>query len=157
MTEELKEQAGNVPGQFSIQKIYCKDISFETPNSPEVFTAEWKPDVKMNISNETTPVGEHVYDVVLRVTITVTNGDKTAYLAEVNQAGIFNIADMPTDNLKAVLGIVCPNILFPYVRAQVSDLVTNGGFPPMYLSPINFEALYAQQMAQQTETADTAH
>lgn len=151
------ENTSQQQGQFAIQKVYTRDVSFETPNSPEIFREEWKPEVKMNLSNEAKPIGEDIYDVALRVTLTVTNGDKTAYLAEVDQAGIFNIAGMPDEKLKAVLGIYCPNILFPYIRSVISDLVTNGGFPQMLLSPVNFEMMYAQQMSQQAGGAASAH
>jgi len=151
---------GAQQGQFGIQKIYCKDISFETPHSPDIFKEEWKPDVKLNLGNESKPLGDNVYEVVLRVTCTVNSGDKTAYLAEVQQAGIFNIIGMPEEQIGAVLGIYCPNILFPYARAVVSDLVSQGGFPQMQLAPVNFEVLYAQHMQQQAaqqSDAPTAH
>jgi preprotein translocase subunit SecB len=143
--------------QFSIQKIYVKDISFETPNSPEVFKMEWKPVVDMHMTNEATPIGEHLFDVVLSITLTVKLEDKTAYLVEINQAGIFLIKNIPDDVVERMLATVCANILFPFAREAVSDIVARGGFPQLLLSPVNFDALYAQQqqVEQQPESGTT--
>ena len=147
------KQEGNAQepteAQFLVQKVYVKDISFETPNTPEVFRMEWKPVVDMNMSNEATPLGDNLFDVVLSVTLTVKIGDKTAYLVEINQAGIFMIKNLPEDVVGRMLAIVCANILFPFAREAVSDIVTRGGFPQLLLSPVNFDALYAQQQEQQ--------
>lgn len=149
----MAEQEGNIQepaeAQFSIQKVYVKDISFETPNTPEAFKMEWKPVVEMHMTNEGTPLGDDLFDVVLSVTLTVKIGDKTAYLVEINQAGIFLIKNIPEDVIGRMLATVCANILFPFAREAVSDIVTRGGFPQLLLSPVNFEALYAQQQQQQ--------
>mgnify|MGYP002621597948 CR=1 FL=1 len=162
MAEQEKPNAAGQPGpeaQFSIQKVYVKDLSFETPNSPEVFKLEWKPMVDMHLTNEATPMGDDLFDVVLSITLTVKTADKTAYLVEVNQAGVFYIKDIPEDVVKRMLATVCPNILFPFAREAVSDLVTRGGFPQLLLAPVNFDALYAQQQQQAEAPAptDTTH
>ena len=151
MAEKEEKVDNPAEAQFAIQKVYVKDISFETPNSPEVFKMEWKPVVDMHLTNEATPLGEHLYDVVLSVTITVKMGDKTVYLIEVNQAGVFFINKIPEDIMERMLATACPNILFPFAREAVSDIVTRGGFPQLLLSPVNFDALYLQQQQQQAE------
>ena len=120
--------------QFGIQKIYVKDMSFETPNSPAVFTQEWKPEINLELNSSVSQVAENVHEVILSLTVTAKLGDKTAYLAEVQQAGIFSLQ-----------GAFCPGTLYPYARESVSDLVARGGFPQLVLAPINFDALYAQQ------------
>lgn len=156
------EQAGDsqVPSdaQFLVQKVYVKDISFETPNSPEIFKMEWKPIVDMNMTNNATPIGDDHFDVVLTVTLTVKIDDKTAYLVEVNQAGIFMLRNLPEDVIGRMLSIVCANILFPFAREAVSDVITRGGFPQLLLSPVNFDALYAQQQQEAGQAKpDTTH
>lgn len=155
-----EKEAPQVPqdAQFQLQKIYVKDVSFETPNSPGIFKVEWKPSVDLHLTNEAKKIDESLYDVVLSVTVTVKLGEETAYLAEVNQAGVFYLNNIPADMLDRMLGIACPNILFPYVRETVSDVVLRGGFPQLLLAPVNFEALYQQQQknAQQTP-ANTTH
>lgn len=145
--------------QFSIQKVYVKDLSFETPNSPEIFKMEWKPVVDMHLTNEATSLGEHLYDVILSVTITVKIDETIVYLIEVNQAGIFLINKIPDDVIERMLATVCPNILFPFAREAVSDIVTRGGFPQLLLSPVNFDALYLQQKQQvkQQPESKTTH
>ncbi|NNJ92593.1 MAG: protein-export chaperone SecB [Gammaproteobacteria bacterium] len=135
--------------ELGIQRVYIKDVSFETPNSPEIFTAEWKPNMDINLGTETKKLSDNIFEVVLKVTVTVKSEEKTAFLAEVHQAGIFMIKGLEESQLAPVFGITCPNILFPYVREAVSDLVNKGSFPQLVLSPINFEALFAQQMQQQ--------
>ena len=145
-------------GQFAIQKVYTKDISFETPNSPGIFGKEWDPSVNMQIANEASVVSEeleNLYEVVLRVTVTVNVGEKTAYLAEVQQGGIFHIAGFPKDAISHMLATICPNILFPFAREVVSDLVTRGGFPQLLLAPVNFEVLYAQQQQKARQQQNT--
>lgn len=130
--------------QFAIQRIYVKDMSFETPNSPEIFTKEWTPDVKLDLDNKSTKIDEGVYEAVLQLTVTATVGDQTAFLCEVQQAGIFTISNMEEGQLAHVLGAVCPNTLFPYAREAVSNLVNRGTFPALNLAPVNFDALFAQ-------------
>lgn len=145
--DKAPAEAPGQEAQFNLQRIYCKDISFETPNSPSMFLGEWKPQMDMQINTGMQTLGENNYEVVLTLTITVKSEDKTAFLAEVHQAGIFNIIGVPEEQLKPVIGITCPNILFPYAREVVSDLVNRGSFPQLLLAPVNFEALYAQQQA----------
>lgn len=135
--------------QFSIQKLYVKDLSFETPNSPSIFTQRWEPQVEFNLSSHAQKLQENLYEVVLTVTITVKMGQMTAYLVEAAQAGIFSIQGFMQEELEPLLGIYCPNILFPYAREVVSDLSLKGGFMPMLLPPVNFEAIYAQKVQQQ--------
>jgi len=148
MTENSNQAQPNGP-QFAIQRIYTKDISFETPNSPAVFTEKWEPQVNVDLNSSGNKLGEGVYEVVLSVTITTTLGEKTAYLAEVKQAGIFTLEGFSEEDLGGMLHSYCPNILFPYVREVVSDLVAKGSFPQLLLQPINFDALYAQHLQQQ--------
>lgn len=131
--------------QFAIQKLYIKDASFESPNVPKVFTEEWKPDVEFNLNTHTGKAADDLYEVALTVTVTVKNHDKTAYLAEVTQVGIFGAKGFEKNEMGPLLGSFCPGILFPYLREAISDLVIKGGFPPMLLAPVNFDALYAQQ------------
>ena len=137
---------------FEIKKVYTKDMSLETPNSPHIFTTEWDPDVNVQLHTDANKLDEQFYDVMLTVTITTKVGDRTAYLVEVQQAGIFQLAGIPEEELGPVLGSMCPGILFPYAREAVSDLVTRAGFQPMLLTPVNFDAMYYQHvMAQQAE------
>mgnify|MGYP002622522009 CR=1 FL=1 len=144
--------------QFAIQKVYVKDLSFETPNSPEVFKEDWQPKVDMHMTNEAKVVGENLYDVVLSVTITVKLEENTAYLVEVNQAGIFFINNIPEEIMGRMLATICPNILFPFARETVSDVVTRGGFPQLLLAPVNFDALYLQQQQAAAKTKpDVTH
>ncbi|MBI4005661.1 MAG: protein-export chaperone SecB [Gammaproteobacteria bacterium] len=150
-TPEKNQTATNIEkknGQFSLQKIFVKDISFETPHSPEIFTEEWAPAVNMQISNEASSLNEDLHEVVLAVTVTVTLGEKTAYLVEVHMGGIFYIKGFPQNVVERMAATVCPNILFPFAREVVSDLVTRGGFPQLLLAPVNFEALYERQRKQ---------
>ena len=148
--EEVKQ------GEFAPQKIYIKDLSFETPHSPEIFTEEWKPTVNMNLGSEARPLGEKLYEVVLTVTVTVTMEEKTAYLVEAHQAGIFHIDGFPEEIVGRMVATVCPNILFPFAREHVADLITRGGFPQLLLAPVNFEALYQQQQMQEQSQAAPA-
>jgi preprotein translocase subunit SecB len=133
------------PGQFSIQKIYVKDVSFETPNSPQIFQKQWQPVVNMDLTSAARTLDKSFYEVVLSVTVTVSFEKETVYLVEVQQAGIFQLADIPEEIVKQMLATACPNILFPFAREAVSDLVTRGGFPQLLLAPVNFDALYLQQ------------
>lgn len=141
--------------RFLIQKIYVKDLSFETPNSPKIFTEAWKPEVNMQMSNTAVILSEGMHEVTLSLTVTAKIGEKTAYLAEVQQAGIFNISGYGQKELSAMVGSYCPNILFPFARETLSDLVTRGGFPQLLLSPVNFDALYNEYMQQAEKQAAT--
>lgn len=129
--------------QFGVQRIYTKDISFETPNSPAIFQKEWKPEVKLDIDTRTNEVSANTYEVVLSVTVTATVGEETAFLCEVQQAGIFQLGEMPEQGKAHTLGSYCPNMLFPYAREAVSNLVNRGTFPQLNLAPVNFEAIFA--------------
>ncbi len=141
--------------QFIIERIYVKDISFEAPNSPAVFTDEWEPDTNLNLKTTVNPLGEDHYEVELLVTVEVrTKDDKTAFLVEVTQAGAFLIKGYPNDQLNHLLASFCPSNLFPYAREVISNLVSKGSFPEMHLSPINFDALYAQNLEQQEAQAE---
>ena len=137
-------QAGTA--QLTVQKIYIKDASFEAPGSPQVFADQGQPQLQLNLSQKVGNVGEHAYEVVLTVTVTCTINDKTAYLVEVQQAGLFSLVGFEPRGLEAVLSTYCPNALFPYARQAVSELVQGGGFPPLFLQPINFDQLYAEQV-----------
>lgn len=145
----MSEQ-NSVPQQpqqhFEIQKLYTKDISFETPNSPMIFTEQWTGESQLQLHNESAQLADNIHEVVLTVTVTTKQGDKTAYLCEVRQAGIFTIAGFAPDQLAAMLGAYCPNVLFPYAREAVSNLIQRGGFPPLQLAPVNFDALYMQHL-----------
>jgi preprotein translocase subunit SecB len=135
--------------QFAIQKLYLKDVSFESPSSPAMFTKDWQPEVNLDMNTNTQTLSEGVYNVVLSLTATVKNAEQTAFLVEVQQAGIFTVNGFAENEMGHMLGSFCPNILFPYAREAISDLVTKGGFPPLLLAPVNFDALYAQHLAQQ--------
>ena len=154
MTEkqEAKTQETNAR-EFVIQKIYLKDASFETPNTPAIFQKKWEPEVSLQLANSATTLGEDIHEIVITVTITAKLGEETAYLCEIKQAGIFAIKGYTTQDMGVMAGSYCPNILFPYAREAVSDLVVKGGFPQMLLAPVNFDALYQQHIQQQTKEA----
>ncbi|MES2181831.1 MAG: protein-export chaperone SecB [Pseudomonadota bacterium] len=141
---------------FSIEKIYVKDASLEIPNAPHIFTDRTQPQVSVELGNFAQMLEDGVFEVAIKVTVTSKIEDKTVFLVEVTQAGIFQIRNVPEENLEMIAGITCPNILFPYARETVSDLVVRAGFQPVLLNPINFEALFAQQKQQQAEQADAA-
>lgn len=132
--------------QFEIQRIFVKDISFESPNTPHTFVEEWKPEVSLNLETKSNRIQDNSHEVVLSITATVTTSKKTAFLIEVHQAGVFMINGFPNDQLHQMLGSFCPNILFPYAREVVSDIVVRGGFPQLILAPVNFDALYQQHL-----------
>lgn len=155
---EQQENAEAGQGKFHIHRIYVKDISYEAPNSPQMFNENWEPKNSLDLNTNAHKIAEDIYEVVLSLTVTVTNADKTAFLVEIHQAGIFEISGFADDDLRAMLGSFCPNIIFPYARESVSDIVIRGGYPQLLLSPINFDALYQQHLQQQqanppTETA----
>jgi preprotein translocase subunit SecB len=139
------ESAERKTGQFAIQKVYVKDISFETPNSPQIFQQQWQPVVNMDLASSAKLLEGPLYEVVLSITVTVSFEKQTVYLVEVQQAGIFHVAGLPQEVMERMLATVCPNILFPFAREVVADLVTRGGFPQLLLAPVNFDALYLQQ------------
>ena len=141
---------------FSIEKIYVKDLSLEVPNSPEVFLqAAQQPQLEVQLQQESKRVNDTLFDVTLLVTVTAKLGDKTIFLVELSQAGIFQIRNVPDADLGPVLGMVCPNVLFPYAREAISDTVNRAGFPPVLLAPVNFEVLYQQRVQQQAAEPPT--
>ena len=140
--------------QFALQKIYLKDVSFESPKSPQIFTeGEMQPQINVQINSSNQAVAESVYEVVLDVTVTAKINESTAFLVEVKQAGIFNIAGFSDEELAGMLGAYCPETLFPYAREAISELISKGGFPQLLIAPVNFNALYTEQLQQQTATA----
>ncbi|PJK05261.1 protein-export chaperone SecB [Lysobacteraceae bacterium NML71-0210] len=150
-TEQSQQQGAS----FSVEKIYTRDVSFESPNAPAMFNEQGQPELSMNLNQRVTQLNDTAFEVILGVTLTCKLGDKTAYLADVQQAGVFGLSGFDPAGLDAMLGAHCPSILYPYARSAISELISNGGFPPFQLQPINFEALYAeglrQRLAQQQE------
>ena len=140
------------PG-FGIEKLYVKDASLEIPNAPQIFTDRTAPQVNVELANAAQKLDEGVFEVAIKVTVTAKMNDKVAFLVEVTQAGVFAIRNVADENLEMIIGVTCPNILFPYAREAVSDLVTRGGFAPVLLNPINFEALFMQQKQQAEQAA----
>ncbi|WAT15165.1 protein-export chaperone SecB [Xanthomonas fragariae] len=141
---------------FTIEKIYVKDVSFESPNAPTVFNDANQPELQLNLNQKVQRLNDNAFEVVLAVTLTCTASGKTAYVAEVQQAGVFGLVGLDPQAIDVLLGTQCPNILFPYVRTLVSDLIQAGGFPPFYLQPINFEALYAETLRQRSQGQDAS-
>lgn len=142
---------------FSIEKIYVKDLSLEIPGAPKSFLEKDAPQVDISLHTQGAAIDDGLFEAVITITVTAKIGESTLFLVEAAQAGIFQIRNIPQEEVEPILGITCPNILFPYIREVISDVVTRAGFPPVLLNPINFEALYQQrlQQAQQTETAPT--
>jgi preprotein translocase subunit SecB len=140
---------------FGIEKIYVKDLSLEIPHAPEVFLSGDQPQVDVQLHNEGAGVGEGLYQVVLTVTVTAKAGDKTMFLVEAAQAGIFQIRNVPESDIEPLLATACPNILFPYARETVSDVIARAGFPPVYLAPVNFDAIYMQRRQEAQAQAES--
>jgi len=140
---------------FTIERIYVKDLSLENPNSPRSFLLQESPQVDVSLQTRGEPVGEGIFESVLTLTVTAKIGEQTIFLVEVAQAGIFQIKNVPDTDIQPILGVHCPNILFPYARENIASAITRAGYPPVHLAPINFEALYMQQM-QQAQAAQTA-
>ena len=136
---------------FQIQRIYLKDVSFEQPNSPEILLEQEQPGVEIQLGVQTAPVTEGMYEVSVTATVHTKIKDKTVFLVEAKQAGIFEIRNMPAEQMGSVLGIACPQIVYPYLRANVADVIQRGGFPPVHLAEINFQAMYQQQQAEAAE------
>lgn len=139
--------------QFGMQRIYIKDSSFESPRTPLIFQRQWQPKVNFDIKMRNEKVADDVYEAVISLTAEATLEGETAFLIEVHQAGVFTIKDFPEAELEGILATVCPNILFPYARETIDSLVTKGGFPPLMLSPLNFDALYRQKKEQEAAQA----
>ncbi|MEX0447491.1 protein-export chaperone SecB [Xenorhabdus sp. SGI246] len=147
----MSEQ-NNTEMAFQIQRVYTKDISFESPKAPQIFQQEWQPEVKLDLDTASNELVQGVYEVVLRVTVTATLGEETAFLCEVQQAGIFSIDGIEGTQLAHCLGAYCPNILFPYARECITNLVGRGTFPQLNLAPVNFDALFMNYLQQQADS-----
>lgn len=145
-----------VSQHFEIQKVYLKDVSLETPNSPLIFTEQWQPQTEVRLETGTAPVTQDLFEVVLTVTITTKLGERTAYLAEVQQGGLFTLRGFDDSQMGHMLHAFCPNILFPFAREELASLIGKGGFPPVLLNPINFDGMYMQRLQQQAQAAGAA-
>lgn len=145
----------NQGGQFGLERLFVKDLSFEVPNS-KVFLGEWKPEMNVQLNTEAQRLDDTHFEVNVTVTVTATNAGSTAFVAEVKQAGIFLIEGVPEAQLTQLVGAYCPNILFPYVREAISDVVTRGSFPQLLLAPVNFDALFAQAQQQRQQEQQPA-
>ena len=141
--------------QFAVQKIFLKDVSFESPNSPAIFQeTEWQPEINVQLNTEGKTIADSIHEVTLTVTVTAKHGDKTAFLCEVKQAGVFQMSGFEQEQLGGMLGAYCPEMLFPYAREAISDMVSKGGFPQLLLQPVNFNALYMQHQQQQQQAQE---
>lgn len=141
---------------FQIQRVYLKEVSLEQPNSPAILLESEQPTVDIQLGVNASPVAEGVFEVVVTATVHTKIKDKTVFLVEASQAGIFEVRNLPQEQMGPILGIACPQIVYPYLRGNVADLIQRGGFPPVHLSEINFQAMYEQQQAAQAETAPAA-
>ncbi len=150
MSEPVQNASDNTP-VFSIEKIYVKDLSLEVPNAPHCFLEREQAQINLQMQTGGEAVGEGVFNVVLTLTVTAKVGEKTHFLIEAAQAGIFQIRNVPQEELEPIVAVACPNILFPYARETISDAVTRAGFPPVLLAPVNFEAIYRQRLEQQQQ------
>ena len=140
------EQQENLQPVFGIEKLYVKDLSVEVPNAPEIFLEQTAPEVEIQLNTQGRGVADGVFEVVLTVTVTAKIEDKTLFLVEVGQGGIFRVQNVPDEQVEPLLAVACPNILFPYAREVVSDAITRAGFQPIVLQPVNFEAMYMQRL-----------
>ena len=143
----MADDTDNAP-MFSIQRLYLKDLSLEQPNSPQILLEQGQPAVEINLTLGAEPIADGMFEVTVMATVTTKVNDKTLFLVEAKQGGIFEIRNIPEEQLKQILGIACPNIVYPYLRAIVSDVCTRAGFPPVMLSEVNFQAMYEAQQAQ---------
>ncbi|MYM64102.1 protein-export chaperone SecB [Pseudomaricurvus sp. HS19] len=153
-TTAAEQGAAQPKTQFALQRIYLKDLSYESPMGVEAFRKQWKPGVNQELNTKAAKVDDGLYEVVLTLTITVKIEEETAFLVEVQQAGLFAVTGLENQQLTQVLNTVCPNILFPYAREAVDNVVTKGGFPALMLPPVNFDALFAQAVAQAKQQAE---
>jgi len=149
----MTEHAPQDERQLAVHRIYTKDLSYEAPNAPEIFRQEWQPKHELDLNTKTDRLDDETFEVTLSVTATTRIADKTALIVEVQLAGLFGVRGFPKEELPHLLGAYCPNLLFPYVREIVSDLVTKGSFPQLLLQPVNFDALFAQHQQQLAEHA----
>lgn len=150
----MAEEQQNPQMVFQIEKIYVKDLSVEVPNAPAVFLEREGPQISVDLGTQANVVGENVYESSIKVTVTAKLGEKTMYLVECEQSGIFRIAGLPEEQLSMALGIACPNILFPYARETVSDVIVRAGFPSLLLAPVNFEAEFMMRQQQAVAQAE---
>src|SRR5262245_20711488 len=151
MTDSPSGAAPDQQPSLQIEKLYVKDSSLEVPNAPQVFTQQVQPEVEVQINTGAMQFAEGYFEVTVAATVTARAGDRVLILAEATQAGIFSLRNIPADQLEALLAIACPQILFPYLREAISDMVTRGGFPPVLLSPVSFEALHMQRRQAQQQ------
>jgi preprotein translocase subunit SecB len=151
MAEQNNGAVGVDQAQFAIQKIYVKDVSFEVPGAPQIFNEPGQPQLELNLNQKVARVAEGVFEVALGLTLTCKLGEKTVYLAEIEQAGLFSLVGFDDRTMDMMLGTYCPNVLFPYARQAIGELVSQGGFPPFYLQPMNFEAIYAEGLRRRAE------
>jgi len=149
---EAQQQA-----QFAIEKLYVKDVSLESPNAPQIFLEREQPQLEFSFANKAQAIGNDFHEVALTATVTAKVGEKTLFLVEATQAGIFLIKGVPATDLEPIYSITCPTILQPYLREAISDLTVRAGFPPVFLAPMNFDALYRQQQEQAGKPAETSH
>ncbi|GAB2738367.1 protein-export chaperone SecB [Melaminivora jejuensis] len=140
---------------FQIQRVYLKDLSLEQPNSPTILLEQEQPSVDIQLGVEATPVVEGIFEVAVTATVQTKIQDKTVFLVEAKQAGIFEIRNVPEEQMGVVVGVACPQIVYPYLRASVADVITRAGFPPVHLAEINFQAMYEQQQAAAAEAANS--
>ena len=157
---DAAQPSGQVPPEqqaasFQIEKIYVKDLSLEIPHAPQVFAEQVQPQIDIQIQSGESRFRDDFWEVTLTVTVTARAGERTVFLAEAVQAGLFALRNIPESDMGPVLGIACPTVLFPYARETISDLITRGGFPPLLLTPISFEQLYVQRLQQQQEQGST--
>lgn len=154
MADETSNAAAAAQATFAIEKLYVKDVSFEVPGAPQVFNEQGQPELQMNLGQRVQRISDAAFEVVLGITLTCKVNDKTAYLAEVQQAGVFTLAGFEDAGVDAMLGTQCPAILYPYAANTVTQLIQAGGFPPFFLQPINFDALYAETLRQRAAQAN---
>ncbi|OJX30381.1 MAG: protein-export chaperone SecB [Burkholderiales bacterium 68-12] len=138
----------NATPVFQIQRVYLKDMSLEQPNSPAILLEQAQPSVDIQLGVEANPVAEGIFEVCVTATVQTRIEDKTVFLVEAKQAGIFEIRNVPEEQMGSVIGVACPQIIYPYLRGNVADVINRAGFPPVHLAEINFQAMYAQQQAQ---------
>ena len=141
---------------FQIQRVYLKEVSLEQPNSPAILLEPEQPTVDIQLGVNASPVADGMFEVVVTATVHTKIKDKTVFLVEASQAGIFEIRNLPQEQMGPIMGIACPQIVYPYLRGNVADMIQRGGFPPVHLSEINFQAMYEQQQAAQTEATPVA-
>jgi len=153
MEQQEQQQQGPV---FGIEKLYVKDLSLEVPNAPLIFLEQEPPQLEVQLNTEGKPLGEGAYEVVLTVTVTAKIGEKTVFLVEVGQGGVFRILNVPDEQMEPLIAVACPNILFPYAREAVSDAITRAGMQPVVLQPVNFEALYLARLQERQAAAEGA-